>query len=216
MNRIPCDLHNFIIDFITPDIKYEKKFIDKLNIQKEEYKNIILISKLLKLGDIDMIKYSNLKTIIELLKKYNCYQYDHEMYLKYQGLVVNKSIVIPDINCNSPILIDMLFSGCNLPYADSSLENYQSFIFDDIKRVISIMPSSLNSYYGRLRCRYNVSPLYAACVNKNIPIHVIKFLLEKGSNLENFILLNGSNVKIIDDLVDNISAHRLNEIKKLI
>ena len=216
MKRIPCDLHNFIIDFITPDIKYEKIFIDKLNNQKEEYKNIILISKLLKLGNIDMIKYSNLKTIIKLLKKYNSYQHDHEIYLKYQGLIVNKHTVIPDINYNSPILIDMLFSGCNLPYADSSLEYYQSSIFDDIKKVVSIMPSSLNSYYGRLRCRHNVSPLYAACVNENIPIDVIKFLLEKGSNLENSILLNGSNVKIIDDLEDNISAHRLNEIKNLI
>ena len=207
MSILANDIFNYIIEFITPKIVYENIFIKELTKQKEELKNIILISKIL--YNINIKQYIDAKTIVQLLNKYHRYQSDHESYLRCPG---------EDTNRSSPILLDMLFSGCNLPFADRTFDYYHDSIFEDIKKVISIMPSALNSDYGRLRCRYGVTPLHAACVNIHVPTEVVKYLVEKGADTGKKISYNGHPISILDDLEDNInsiSTCRINRIKKI-
>ena len=209
MSILANDILNYIIEFITPKIVYENIFIKELSKQKEELKNIILISKILKLDNINIKQYIDAKTIVQLLNKYSKYQSDHESYLRCPG---------KDTNRSSPILLDMLFSSCNLPFADRTFDYYHDSIFEDIKKVISIMPSALNSDYGRLRCRYGVTPLHAACVNIHVPTEVVKYLVEKGADTEKKISFNGYPISILDDLegnINSISTCRINRIKKI-
>ena len=209
MSILANDILNYIIEFITPEIVYENIFTKELTEQKEELKNIILISKILKLDNINIKQYIDAKTIVQLLNKYSKYQSDHESYLRCQG---------EDTNISSPILLDMLFSGCDLPFADRTFDYYHDSIFEDIKKVISIMPSALNSDYGRLRCRYGVTPLHAACINIYVPLEVVKYLVEKGADTKKKISFNGYPISILEDLEDNInsiSTCRINKIKKI-
>jgi len=206
MSILANDILNYIIEFITPKIIYENIFTKELTEQKEELKNIILISKILKLDNINIKQYIDTKTIVQLLNKYSKYQSDHESYLRCQG---------EDTNRSSPILLDMLFSGCDLPFADRTFDYYHDSIFEDIKKVISIMPSSLKSDYGRLRCRYGVTPLHAACINMYVPLEVVKYLVEKGADTKKKISFNGYPVSILDDLEGNVSTGRINRIKTI-
>lgn len=206
MSILANDILNYIIEFITPKIIYENIFTKELTEQKEELKNIILISKILKLDNINIKQYIDTKTIVQLLNKYSKYQSDHESYLRCQG---------EDTNISSPILLDMLFSGCDLPFADRTFDYYHDSIFEDIKKVISIMPSSLKSDYGRLRCRYGVTPLHAACINIYVPLEVVKYLVEKGADTKKYINFNGYPISILDDLEGNVSTCRINRIKKI-
>jgi ankyrin repeat protein len=100
----------------------------------------------------------------------------------------------------NPHLLDALFTGCTLPYAVHSINAYTPEIEEDIKTIVKLTPQSIHCILGRLRCRNEVPPLGAACANPNIPIDIIKFLLEKGADPNATWKLNGERIRIIDDL----------------
>jgi hypothetical protein len=102
-------------------------------------------------------------------------------------------------------LLDALFTGCELPIQRHSFSRYTQEIEDDIKTMVTERPHLLECKGGHLRCREDVTPLFAACVNEKIPIHVVKFLLENGADPNLPILVNGRKVPIIEDLKINTS-----------
>jgi len=151
------------------------------------------------------IYHNKLDRSVYFLNKYYKLQHDYDFYLNYNktNLFVN------------PLLLDLLFTGCNLPYAESTYDLLNDDVFfKDLKEIVELMPQLIHSKFGQLRCRNNVTPLHAACINTSIPIKIIKFLLEKGARIEP-ILLNGQPIDILDDMIDNISMKRYNEIKNI-
>ena len=117
-----------------------------------------------------------------------------------------------------PILIDALFSGCDIPLAYSSHKYFTAEIFSDIREIIYLIPRTINSDWGYIRCRNGVTPLFAACINTDVPLKAIEFLLSKGANKNHQILVNGEKTDILSDLEDNINIignHRYEEIKAL-
>ena len=81
-----------------------------------------------------------------------------------------------------PQLVDALFTGCSLTFANHSVTKYTHAVGNDIKDIVRCMPGSLHSRMGTLLHRQDVPALGAACFNPNIPIHMIEWLLEHGAN----------------------------------
>jgi len=81
-----------------------------------------------------------------------------------------------------PELLDALFTGCNLPGAQHSIDKYTPEVEKDIKDIVRLIPDSIHCRLGELRLRHEVSALGAACMNPNIPIHMIEWLLQHGAN----------------------------------
>ena len=152
---------------------------------------------------------SSLDTIKNLINKYTYYQKDYEKDPIYSW---DKYCYL---NSPSPIIYDMILTGCDLPYANSTFDKMSSDIIDDLNKAIKILPDSVNYHGGYLRCRNSVSVLHAACLNENLSLDIIKLLLKNGINKKHKISLNGEHIDILDDLKENISNYRLNKIKKL-
>ena len=112
--------------------------------------------------------------------------------------------------------IDILFSGCNLPRATSTFNDFTKEQEIDFKLAIELFPDSIYSNYGELRCRYNVTPLQAACFNEHVPINIIEIILKVDKSLIDIpVLVNGEKVNLIDDLEDNNNILRVNSIREL-
>ena len=130
----------------------------------------------------------------KLLSKYTRYNNDYDYHYK-SCLKRNQK------KCTShPILIDILFSGCNLPSALSSYERFTSELEEDLKKCIQLFPDCVNSTFGQLRCRYYVTPLHAACFNDYIPINIIEYLVIHGADTNCPINVNGSKMCVLEDL----------------
>ena len=142
----------------------------------------------------------DLAILYELIKKYNIYQKWWENSLFKSPL---------------PILIDILSSGCHLPYTMSTYNSFHSFMEKDILEIIRIHPESLNSTYGAMRCRTNISPLDMACVNTDIPLSIIELLIKNNANMYHMLKMNGYPLHILNDLNDLDSSLRKNVIKKI-
>lgn len=118
----------------------------------------------------------------------------------------------------SPILVDALSTGCRLPYAKSTFDSYTSDIEMDIKEMIVLMPETLKSRTGQLRCRSRVPPLVMACANDNIPVRMVRFLLNNGADPKQRYKFNNGDITIDQDL-DNLtmgSDHRAKSIRILL
>ena len=195
---------NYVSNLVPELISYIEKFVisynDNYDILNEIKDDIMKSIKLyLVFQKNKTYQYINKKKkAFQLIMKYGSYQSDYEYHirLKRKGYPSEPSYFQI---CN-PILLDILFTGCNLPYADHSLDYFTRDTFDDLKEIISIFPSCLESTYGRLRCRFNVMPLHAACINSNIPVYVIHYLLKKGANKNKKILVNGYGCHILEDM----------------
>jgi hypothetical protein len=81
-----------------------------------------------------------------------------------------------------PQLLDALSTGCRLPYAYHSVSEYTPDVEQDIKEMVQLMPESLDCRVGCLRLRDEVPPLGMACMNPNIPVSMVDWLLEHGAN----------------------------------
>lgn len=113
------------------------------------------------------------------------------------------------------LLIDALFAGCRLPFAYSSKEEYNSTVWKDIHTIVELFPKSIHYDSGQLRCRYEVTPLMAACINRNIPMDIIELVLANGADQNKKILLNNYPISILEDLKDNVSDSRWKQIQEL-
>ena len=108
----------------------------------------------------------------------------------------------------NPLLLDMLFSGCNLPFVICTKGKYTDEVDCHVRRLVREFPALLECTYGRLRCRYEVSPLYAACVNENVPIETIEYILKNMQthypHMKHRIIVNNSRRR---DMMDDIERY---------
>ena len=168
------------------------------------YKSFMIIKKNINL----------LKEKYRLISKY----YKYNQY--YENNVLSNKISIykkkSSIQYSHPLLLDILFSGCNLPRAESTFNQFTKDQETDFKLAIELFPDSIYSNYGELRCRYSVTPLQAACFNEYIPLNIIEIILKVDKSLIDIpVLVNGEKVNLIDDLEDNNDTFRFNSIREL-
>lgn len=200
---MPTDLNNYTINFIQPT----EFSIDDRKSCARQIINISLVNKEFK--QICSKKLAVLKKINDLVNKYNKYNKDYEIPRRDwdTGRQFDPK--------GNPQLLDALFTGCELPYAKSTFNDYTPEIEKDIKDIVKLTPQSLNCILGTLRCRTEVPPLVAACVNVNIPLHIVEFLLQQGANPNATLKLNGYRIHILADLKNNLDVQRFSAIKEL-
>ena len=126
-------------------------------------------------------------------------------------VLYHKNVINEPINS---ILIDLLCTECSLPYALSTHYIFTNDTFNDLKEIIRIVPESLTTTYGQLRCRYNLSPLDMACQNLNIPLFVIEYILDKGADMYHLYQVNGCKTHILEDIKDMIDDLSLVSMKR--
>ena len=200
---LPENILSYILLFITPNISFRSICADNLIRQKNKFKHIILTSKLLKIN-INMEIYNNIKVILYLIEKYNLYQRSYEYFYK------------------PPILYDILLKDYNIQMKPNRYLNYNEILLEEIKQIISIIPLSLEADYGCfIEGRNKITPLYIACVNQNIKVETIEFLIKNGANINSKIEINQDEISILDDLnnlvemSDIISKDRFDTVKKI-
>ena len=115
----------------------------------------------------------------------------------------------------NPILCDILFSGLNIPYSSSTFDSFNDDVARDILTVLEYIPNSLHSTYCHLRCRTRVTPLYIACLNEQIPLFVVKLLLNRGANKDHRIHLNGCLIGILTDIRQGLCKTRYGQLVEL-
>jgi len=151
-----------------------------------------------------------------LLNKYSCYQKNYEVWSGNPNRSLGEQARPWGLyHEDSPILLDLLFTGCNLPFANSTFDYFDETLANDLVTILRIVPNTIHSKYGVLRCRTNVSPLDAACVNTNIDFNVIQTLLDNGADINHKLFVNGFPVHITDDLDDDRWKWRKAHITKM-
>ncbi len=116
------------------------------------------------------------KRINKLIDKYNIYQeqYEHS-FIRFHRFSLHEPI-------GNPMLLDALFTGCKLPFVQSTFNTYSEEIERDIGEMVKLLPESIHCSFGSLRGADDLPPLLAACVNPVIPIHIVRLLLENGAD----------------------------------
>jgi len=115
-----------------------------------------------------------------------------------------------------PILIDIFCTGLALPFAESTHKVYTEQQTKDAHLLMKYDKSLLTTTFGRLRCRSNVTPLYLACYNENVPLWLVRVMLRIGTTSTHTIDVNGSHVHILDDLHNNnVMDARLSDLKEM-
>ena len=205
LNTIPEDLFYIVLDFLefsNTNIQLNKiteniNIFYSINLTNKGCKEYLYSNKL---------NLIHLKDMDYLIKKYHVFIDDYQ-YKKG----------INHFNKGFPILIDILSSGINnLPLIIKSLSYVDDITLKDIVLCLTYFPESVHSNYGRLRCRHYVGPIYFACLNENIPVSILKLLIEKGCCVDETLLLNGYEIKSLEDLNDPsmLNIERYNEIIK--
>jgi hypothetical protein len=200
---VPVEINTHIVNFFQPTTITSKE-IKKC---AHQIKDISLINK--EFSEICHEKLANLKKINILVNKY------HEYNDRYEKALDNLKGKKPKGN---PHLLDALFTECGLPHAESSFKIYTTEIENDIKEIVKLTPQNMECTLGKLRCRKKVSPLVAACMNKNIPVSIIEFLLQRGANPNATLRLERKDISILLDLKNHleiIGKDRLETIEKL-
>lgn len=210
LNTIPHEIFNIILNFL--EFSNEDLTINQIIKTVKNYYNINLIDKSCK----DYLNYyklnlQDLKDINYLVKKYYVLINEYEYDLEYDKSIKPKNKLDNYKTTGYPILIDILSSGINLPLIRRTLDYFDDKIITDIFLCLKYFPNSIYSNYGRLRCRYLVGPFYFACLNENIPIDIIKLLINNKLSIDETLLLNGYKIKALNDL-DDISKSRYNNI----
>lgn len=199
--KLPNDIICFIFSYYNCNI-------NDYNITFSILKKAIQLNKLYYLltkNSIYKTNFINAQIIAKYISEYSVYQKEYEYNL---GL--------PWFNIENPILIDILFTNCNLPHSLSSylyLKNDK--IKKDIKTILNIVPKCVNSSYGILRDRTCITPLYAACINEKIEIEIIELLIQRGANIDHYINILGHYISILEDLRYNLHSARYSIIEKL-
>ena len=181
---LPYEINNHILSFLLSSVKI-KKFIKENNKITYTY---LLVSHDLYLKS-ELIKYKN---IIYYLNKYKTYQREYD-YSYVHGF--NKDIIY-----TNPILCDILYTELNIPFSRSTYNIIRPELLTDLENIIKLMPETINSEWCHLRCRTNITPLYIACINRAIPLDVVKLLIKYGGNCNHKIKINGRKCSILKDM----------------
>jgi hypothetical protein len=115
-----------------------------------------------------------------------------------------------------PILVDALSSGCRLPFGRGSLEEYSTETESDIKKIIALVPESINSCAGELRCRSRVTPLVMACVNGSVPAEMVQCLLDHGADPGQKYRLNNNAIVLSQDVAHLEFGHGSTERDRVV
>ena len=205
-DNISSDILSNIFSFFFPLV--EGKIINiNSNYNFEEIRNIAYFHRYFYTRIVDILTYKKFS------EKYNKYNDDLKYLSEMEGISFRKR----DTDILPSMLYDALLTSVDLPFAKSSFNTYSDEIEKDIIKMIELFPESINCTIGNLRCREYVTPLFAACVNINIPMKIVKLIFEN-DNTEKTIEVNGRKVSILSDIInlwDSIPKNRLNEIKNL-
>jgi hypothetical protein len=203
---------SYFKDFLLQELKLViVSYIQPNKINISELDSCVATIQNLKTYDDSLINVPHLDKLIrikELYKKYAAYNSEYESD-------PDDSWYWKCLIYEPPQLLDALFAGCRLYCAKSSVESYDETVEKDIYNIVNLIPSVINCNLGVLLCRDLITPLYAACLNENIPIHIIKFLHDNGADIKQKIRVNGHNVDILADLNDYIIPSRYIAIKKI-
>lgn len=189
-SKLPEDMQRHILSFINP---MDERYVSARTVKQSAARIYALITKESRITTTEKIQ--ELKKPY-LAAKYSTYESSHEALVNwYKSLQENPSRLdnpffghvdrefLARFNPSAkPHLLDALFTGCNLPFAEHSQSKYTEEVENDIKEIVQLMPESLNYGFGCLRLRANVPPLGAAIVNNNIPISLIEWLFQNGAN----------------------------------
>ena len=181
----------------------------------------------------------NVHKIFNFIIKYNAYQRDYDQWIrcgilsldkdgnlkkKYKKLyeyyyyMIECKYLKPEKKHSNPILIDILNSGNNLPYSQSTMKYFNNVSdYKAIWEILKLFPHCIHSDYGLLRCRYYITPLAAACYNNSIPVTIIKQILKDYPDCVRTIVMNGHPISIIDDIIEANEgvSERITKIKKI-
>ena len=158
-----------------------------------------------------MIKLSEIKKIFELINKYNTFN---------SGYSARSQFPIPGLweaTGGSPQLFDALITGCRLKYSHyRASEVFTPEIENDIKTIVRLNPQSITYNFGCFDLGFNnATPIFAACINDNIPTSIIEFLLESGADPYTTVYACDNNLSIIPILKTQISEERFETIFNL-
>lgn len=181
---LPYEINNHILSFLLSSVKI-KKFIKENNKVTYTY---LLVSNDLHLKS-ELIKYKN---IIYYLTKYKTFQGEYNYSYVYG---FDKDIIY-----TNPILCDILYTELNIPFSRSTYNIIRPELISDLENIIKLMPETINSEWCHLRCRTNITPLYIACINRAIPLDVVKLLIKSGANCNHKIKINGRKISILKDM----------------
>ena len=196
MDTLPNEIIQIIVDFIIPSNIPDQIICKNIKEEIDKIMTISLINKYFK--NLANDRLQKFRKVLMLIKKYNVYQDEYEKW---------------ELNNYTPILYDAMLTGCTLPYARSSHENFTNEIKDDISDILELMQQSVKCDIGQLRCRTKVTPLMAACINPGVPMEIIKLLLKHGADPDKGAVMNRVRVDLLEDLEENISNDRLIDIK---
>jgi hypothetical protein len=148
-------------------------------------------------------KLDDLKITHALICKYSSYNGDYEMYAFELGL-------------KGPQLFDAVISGCKLPCIYPTVKQYTpEEVEKDIHEIVRVMPESLHWDHGSGRLASRVTPLYGACVNTDIPLQIIEFLVQSGADSKAEILWNNIPTSLLEVIKISTSPERYQEIEKI-
>jgi hypothetical protein len=173
---VPVEIKKLIVNFIHPsnmtcqEVKNCGRFIVNLSLINKEFKGACAE------------KIENLKKIQALIIKYSVYNCEYAEDLQARNLYWVKKKYKARYPGGNPQLLDALLTGSHFICAKHRFAAYTPEIENDIKTIIALTPQSMNCILGKLRCWNYVPPLAMACINKEIPLHMIDFLLENGAN----------------------------------
>ena len=135
-------------------------------------------------------KLENLKRIYDLAIKYSKYNHhtdNEEMFWRRARLNRDRlfSRNLHPLLKGSPQLFAALSIGHCLFDRNFRSNRYTSKLEEDIKEIIEKIPESLNFIFGDSNIHASLlTPLKMACLNQQIPLHMIEFLIIKGASLK--------------------------------
>lgn len=103
-------------------------------------------------------------------------------------------------------LLDAVSSGCEDQIIYNYITNklFKQEVLDDINDILKYYPDSLFCSEGFLFNRSGCTPLVMACFNINLPLSVIKILLEKGASICQPYLCEQKEITIVEDLFNSL------------
>ena len=166
-----------------------------------------LVSLHLGLGCSNEAASTKWRRVYQLIEKYHIYQDDYEDWV-----VRHTTMGSPG---GPPLLIDACLSGCSLSCAVRSMRSFDDAVFADIREIAALIPESVGSTFGQLRCRTRVTPLHAAIYNESVPIEVVAHLLAHGANPKDQVRIDGEPTRITEDLYGNVPTERIDAVRNL-
>lgn len=97
------------------------------------------------------------------------------------------------------ILLDMLSTGMVVPFVKFSRPVFSEDIKRNIICMIRRFPEAMN-HMTYLRCRDNVPMIAIACINENIPVDVIRLMMQHGADINKPYRANSDTITVLNDL----------------